>query len=83
MIFLALINLTAAFIIALSIANHALVHYSTGLKTGLVLCMLGLLYTAAIIIANVKPTFPAWALKDLGIACVAWFWLRHKLKGLK
>lgn len=83
MIFLALIDIVGALIIGLCIANHALVHFSTGFKAGLVLCMLGMLYTAAIIIANVKPTVPVWALKDLGISAVAWFWLRHKLKGLK
>jgi hypothetical protein len=83
-----LMDIIGAIIISLTIFNPALKHYSAGLKAGFILAMMGLIGQALrnmyYIATGHSPTdasLPIWAFKDVGIFLVAFFWLRHKMKG--
>jgi hypothetical protein len=83
-----LMDIIGALIISMTVFNHSLKHYSVGLKAGFAIAMLGLLGQAMrniyYIATGHSPTdasLPIWAFKDTGIFLVAFFWLRHKMKG--
>lgn len=82
------VDVLGTVIIALSIFNPKLEHFSTCFKAGLVFLMLGLLSQAMrnimYITTGHSPTdsdLPLWAFKDIGVTFVAVSWLWNKIKG--
>lgn len=87
---LTLINLAAAAIIFGGALSERMRLYPTWHKVGLILAAFGLVAQALrnvhFLYTGVSPSdldFPFWALKDLGIATIGFYYLHHALRGAK